>query len=305
MVEKIYLIQAHQYPKQLLRLINKLNEVNVFFYIHIDLKSNISLFQDIIKGSNIFFIENRVDCIWGDFSQVRATLNMIEQLLSKGHPTNSRIIFLSGQDYPIKPLSYINKFISNNNDNCYINIESMTQSGSHHLKNLKAFKINHSSKRYDFSMVSKYHLKSIIKGLFQGKIRNGNLLLLFKEKKLPLDLLFFRGSNWFSFNYVVLDKVMNFYKVNSEFLDIFFKQTLCPDEIFFQSILMQLKKYDDSINILPSLTYDNWKREGVELPVTFKIDDLQELLVQPEHKLFARKFDENIDSAILQELDKI
>lgn len=305
MLNKIFLIQAHQYPNQLLRLINKLNDKDAYFYIHIDLKSDISLFQKIINGGNIVFIENRVDCIWGDFSQIQATINMIEAVFEKGYPTNSRVTLLSGQDYVIKSFNHINQFLNQNVETCFINIETLSQSGSHHVKNLKAYKINHSNKRYDFTMVSLYHIKSVIKGILNRKVSFKDLLLLFKTKKTPTNLTFFRGSNWFSFNYEILQKIVDFYKINKLDLDVFFKQTLCPDEIFFHTILMHLKKSDNSIKIMTSLTYDNWTRKGVVLPVTFTNEDLDELLSQPECKLFARKFDANQDTKILEELDKL
>ncbi|UHO39172.1 glycosyl transferase family 14 [Chryseobacterium capnotolerans] len=270
MINKIYLIQAHQYPEQLFRMINRLNEEGTLFYIHIDFKSDLNEFQKIIKGENIFFIENRVDCIWGDFSQVQATLNMIQEVLKIDYNPNTRVVLLSGQDYPIKSLDFINDFFEKHEGFSFINIENITQSGSHHLKNLKAFKLNHSSQRYDFTMISKYHYKSIIKGIINRKIQFKDLVLIFKTKKLPFHITFYRGSNWFSFNYLTLQKIIDFYNDHKNDLEFFFKQTLCPDEIFFHSILIHLKKDDNTINIMPSLTYDNWIREGVELPVTFK-----------------------------------
>ena len=71
----------------------------------------------------------------------------------------------------------------------------------------------------------------------------------------------------------------------------------CPDEIYFHSILVNLQTTHKDIKIKPSLTYVNWEREGVELPVLFKENDFEELTSQKE-KFFARKFDAKVDTTI-------
>lgn len=65
---------------------------------------------------------------------------------------------------------------------------------------------------------------------------------------------------------------------------------------------MYLIDNDKDIKILPSLTYVNWHRKGCTLPVTFQKDDLEELTRQCN--LFARKFDTEFDTEILDLLDE-
>lgn len=112
MVKKNYMIQAHHNPMLLRRLISRLDDGFSKFFIHIDLKSDIQPFREMINGDHIYFIEKRVDCIWADYSQVVATCNLMEAIIN----SNNRgvIIFLSGQDYPVKSNDFINYFLSNN-----------------------------------------------------------------------------------------------------------------------------------------------------------------------------------------------
>ncbi|MCB4234526.1 hypothetical protein LDL59_03785 [Kaistella anthropi] len=109
--ENFYLIQAHKNPVQLRRLIDTINTSDSQFVIHIDLKSKLEDFTSLIKSDNIYFIKNRLDCIWGDYSQVLATINLIEELKNFGAKEEDRIVFLSGQDYPIKSSEYIKDFL--------------------------------------------------------------------------------------------------------------------------------------------------------------------------------------------------
>ncbi len=303
MIKKIYLIQAHQYPHQLLRMINSLQDTDVVFYIHIDLKSDLNLFTSVIKSENVFFIKDRVDCIWGDFSQVKATLNLLKSAFD-GKYNNPRLTLLSGQDYPIKSKVHSSHFLENNKNISFINVEKIDEKRIHHLRNFKAFKVNHSSVKGDYTLISRFHIKHIIKSIFRGKFKLNYLKLIFIERKVPLGMKPYRGAQWWSFPFQSIFLIYKFYIENKVVLDNFYENTFCPDENFFQTILMHLVKDDKIANIRPSLTYDNWLREGVDLPVTFKLTDLKELLEQPDYKLYARKFNSKIDSLILDELDK-
>src|SRR4051794_14167084 len=91
-----YLILAHNNYAHLQRLIDALNEYDSGFYIHIDKKSELPE----IKGDNIIFIENRVKVYWSTFSEVQATLNLMEKAILDTR--NSYFVLLSGADYPVK-----------------------------------------------------------------------------------------------------------------------------------------------------------------------------------------------------------
>ncbi|OOG19708.1 hypothetical protein BWD42_07335 [Sphingobacterium sp. CZ-UAM] len=303
MITKAFLVLVHQYPDQLCRLIEKLDGPDTVFYIHVDLKSNMDDFKTIVK-ENVVFIEHRVDCIWADFSQIRATLHLITEVFHANYSPALRVTLMSGQDYPIKSTGFISDFLARYPHVNFLNMENISDSGIRHLKNIRAFKINHSSRRADFTLVSRYHWKSAIKGIVLGKIHFSAVKLLFKKKEIPLNMTPYRGSQWFSFHIDTLKKIINFYHKNKKTMDSFFSDVLCPDEFFFHTIVMHLKAEDPDIHIMPSLTYDNWTRKGADLPITFQLSDLEELLSQPDNKLFARKFNTKIDAAICDELDR-
>ncbi|MGJ1194482.1 beta-1,6-N-acetylglucosaminyltransferase [Sphingobacterium siyangense] len=302
-MRKIYIITAHKNPLQLNRLISVLNDSNSFFYIHLDLKSDLDTFKSIISSPNIYFIPNRVDCIWADFSQVEATLNLIDAVIENGIICSSQVTFLSGQDYPIKDLKYINKFLFENYGTSYITTESILKEDTGFLKKLYAYKINKSSNKNDFIFFSnKNPLKSVLFFL-AGKINFDQLSIVLKKRVMPFAMEPFRGSNWWSMPIETLVSIKDFVNENYIELKSFFQYVVSADEYFFQTILMYLYKNDSDIVIKSSLTYDNWLREGVPLPVTFTVDDLDELVSQPDGKIFARKFDYDVDRNILDLLD--
>ena len=78
----------------------------------------------------------------------------------------------------------------------------------------------------------------------------------------------------------------------------FFRHVFVPDEIFFQTILMNSPLHDEIEN--DNLRYVEWSREPA--PAVLGVDDLDAML--SSGKLFARKFDPTVDDAVLAELDR-
>lgn len=294
----VYLLQVHKEPLQVKRLISALDDKDVLFYIHVDAKSEIDEFAHVVSGENIKFVKNRVDCIWGDFSQVQATLSLIRKAIDDGLPDDTRLVLLSGQDYPVKPKEYIKSFFYKNKDISYINIENIGR----HSKRINAHKVQFGSGRKDYSLLSVYFLRSVIRNIIRGNLKAKDLAKLFIRKKLPDHLKIYRGAQWWSINMENIKEILNYYHTHKDEMDAFFKNTICSDELFFQSIIMTIGG-EKTFKIEPSLTYDNWTRNVPDLPVTFTEGDYEELKNLPEGKLFARKFDVKKDTNILNKLD--
>ncbi|MGL4596141.1 MAG: beta-1,6-N-acetylglucosaminyltransferase, partial [Bacteroidia bacterium] len=74
-----YLICAHKNPNQLKRLLGALQQENVLFFVHIDAKSDESIFRDALKHTAAIFSKKRIRVNWGGFSQVEAWLTLLEE----------------------------------------------------------------------------------------------------------------------------------------------------------------------------------------------------------------------------------
>jgi hypothetical protein len=302
-MQKIYVILAHKAPEQLKRLIDRINDKNSFFFIHIDKKSDIEPFIKIIQGKNIKFIQDRINCLWGDFSQIIATINLIRAAVESGR--NGMVIQLTGQDYPIKSTAGIDNFLEKNADKNFIETIPVEKIWTAWRDKTESYKFNLSAGRgvqRTFRKVSKASLKSF----FRREISFGQLLLLLKKRKLSLGLRQYGGSAWWAFNVPTIKKMYDYITANYKALHDYYQYTICPDEIFFQTIAHHLSETDNSVKLSPSITYVNWIDVGnAPSPVIFTVKDLEELKKQPENLLFARKFDMELDSKILDELDKI
>lgn len=101
-----YIITAYKDPVQLARLIDSVNN-NADFYIHIDLKSKIEPFNQLLLNKpNTYLTEVRYPVNWASFSQVNSQKELLKEVINS-KIKYGRIVCLSGMDYPIWPTSKI------------------------------------------------------------------------------------------------------------------------------------------------------------------------------------------------------
>jgi len=94
-----YLISAHTDAPQLKRLVGALHP-DAEYFIHIDKKSDITPFRDLLKEDNVHFVEPRIDVRWGTLIEVEYQMLLLRAAV--GHSRHfDRIFFLSGMDYPL------------------------------------------------------------------------------------------------------------------------------------------------------------------------------------------------------------
>jgi hypothetical protein len=293
-----YLIISHKNPQQLLRLINRLRGIGNKFYIHIDIYSNQNEFEELIFGEDICFIENRFNCIWAHYNFVLATIELMK--VSLVNRIGAKLVLLSGQCYPIKKREQLEEIILEDKNSSFIQITKPSWNDFH--RRINEYRFDLSNKRFDYIYLKTFNLHSI-KLMLRGKISLINLGLLLIKRKFALNLDFFGGSAWWVLNYELSLKFLDYYKRNKRKIDSFFKYSHCPDEFFFQTIINHLLNEDDNQIIYDSVTYVNWTRPNTVLPVTFEKDDINELQNLDNLKLFARKFDYDIDIQIMDLID--
>lgn len=317
-MNKNYLISAHKNPEQLSRLISRLDDGSSRFYVHMDLKTEIQPFKNAISSHNVIFIENRIDCIWGDFSQVEVTLNLINAVIKENN--NFYSIFISGQDYPIKSTNKINKYLEENKIYEHIDFKlydidlkgkPIPVNSDFYKYRIDCKKINLSSRKEDFLLMPSFKTLFSLDGykiplrLLQF-IKKGRFDLISEAIKAKPKSPFsnhYLGSQWWGFTPTTLDKMFEYITSNREMLFRYYQSMLCADELFFQTILKHLMSIDQSIKVKENLTYFDFFRGDGSSPITFEENDFEILTTQPENKLFARKFDIDIDPKILDLID--
>lgn len=300
MEKHAYLIIANKNKNQLLKLISLLDDERNDIYLLIDQKSFLKTFDFTlnVKKSNLFQF-SPFDIFWGDYTQIKAEVFLLEKATSKDYKFYH---LLSGLDLPLVPQDEIHNFFNNHPKNEFLTFTDN-----------EIFNKGNVSKR-----IENYHffvklwsrnapnvvIKKIV-GLYK-RIENSVQSFLNVNRLSKKNIEIGYGSNWFSIenefaNYIVKEK---------EWIEKVFKYSILSDELFIHTILLNSKFkdrlfYSEPVHDKPedfqgNLRYINWWDGN---PKTWTINDYSELKdAQNRGFLFSRKFDEKIDSKIIKKI---
>ena len=304
-MQKNYLILAHKNPQQLARMIKALDNGNSKFFIHLDAKTPIEPFTAQLEDEHIVFIPERERCVWGDFSIVLATIHLMEaaaKVQNKGF-----FILMSGQDYPIKPIGELDAFLEENAQCDFIDYLPLEQKWKPKMvkDKLAHYHILHSETRGDSNCYAPFSRSSLFqKGRTLWHLLKGRLSLenFKKLRQLPRREAPFAqqyaGSQFWAFSENTFYDVLTYIQKHHEELELYYQYTSSPDEVYFHSILLNLKEEGRKIILKNQLTYVNYFRKNN----VFLTEDFEKLTSAKE-QFFARKFDMEIDVEILNKLD--
>jgi hypothetical protein len=274
-----YFIIAHKNPQQLASLVNALKYQHTDIYIHIDKKSDIHPFKEALKHTEVFFIKKRVNIHWGAYSQIKATLICLEQILEE-KKEYQHIIYLTGQDYPIKPNRYIHTYLQDNKGKEFINYSIVSDT--------LATSYGERLKGYYFQDVRPIFFQKVLRKLFS-----------FLPKRTFDYLPIFAGSCYFIITEACAQYIVEFSKKEKQVMR-HLAYSLCPDELFIQIIVLNSPFKNLVIN--DNKRYIEWD-SGSSHPRNLMLQDFEKL--QQTNMLFARKFDTGTDAAIIEKIDQL
>jgi len=283
-----YIMLCHKNPVQINRLINSLQYQGCDFYIHIDKKSSIE--KELVSSSNIFILEKskRLDIKWGGISMIHATLNLIKEVLESNRDYDY-IWLISGQDYPIKDKYSILKYLEANKTSNFLHVIEDKKTIEKFLKRVYFY--------YPEWIVQDSLYAKWSRRIYSFLIRNKITHKILKRNNI-LNYDFYFGSQWWVLTYEAVEYIYNMLESKPEVL-YFFENSLIPDEMFFQTILMN-SKFNRTIK--NNLTYIKW--EGGPHPKTFTSKDIDEL-AECKDFLLVRKLDYDIDKKIFKKIDEL
>ena len=117
----IYGIMYHQLTNPLVYLVNELiKSPNSKILIHVDKKSDLDhIKKSLPSSSQIEFLKERVDVHWGGYTQIEATLKLLNYASQFEY---QYFYFLSSDDIPLMPTESIEKYLLSS-DQEYIGYE--------------------------------------------------------------------------------------------------------------------------------------------------------------------------------------
>ncbi|HTS45013.1 MAG TPA: beta-1,6-N-acetylglucosaminyltransferase [Puia sp.] len=275
------LIMAHKDPLQVERLIKKFEHEGFDFYIHLDKKSDKSEFKYLENLKRVYFIKNRIKVRWASFSFVKAIVTSMKEVLNSGRHYDF-ISLMSGQDYPIKPISAIYSFLKNNQEKNFICFEEQGEWWNHAIDRIKKYHFT------NFDFKGRYRVQFMVNAILP-------------RRKFPLPYMLYGGPRamCMTLTPACARYVVNFIEENRR-LRKFAYFTWGPDEFLIPTIIMNSQFKNSVIN--NNFYYIDWSKGGSN-PKTLTVEDF-ELLAKTD-KLLARKFDIAEDAAILDLIDEM
>lgn len=269
MLKHAFIISAHKNVEQLKLLISSLQFGDVF--IHID-KKNDQLYNELksfySQNDHIYFVLNRISVNWSGFSQVRATIELLK-LVDYTKNRYDYIHFISGQDLLLMKQVQLNQYLLKNGlDKQYVDVEDI---GSYkwRLTTYSFFRENPQNRNICYRI-----LDNCLRLIQRPIIHRSN----FKNYDL------YKGSQWFSITNDCMKYILDTIE-NTDYVTKF-KYTACPDEHFFQILLMNSKfkknimKYNGRYVVF----------EGLQASPKLLDNDDYDQFMNGQY-MFARKFD--------------
>lgn len=291
-----FILLTHAKPLQIYRLINKLN--SMFNYPRIVCHHDFSkcdLSVDALS-KNVLLVHPYLQTKWADFTLVEATIQALRLMYEVPNPPDW-FVLLSGADYPIKTAKQILDDLASSQYDAYLQYEQITYKTYKSDVRPNMLWLKNSYQRYCTKSFSIHYSKKYLAHL------NLEICLehpLLTKPFLPFSkkLACFSGSQWFCANSKAAKYIIDFHS-NKNALTLYYSKLKYTDESYFQTVLANashLKLQNDRRR------YIDWSNGGCH-PKTLLMEDLPNLLASSAH--FARKFDIDIDSNILNELDRI
>ncbi len=268
-----YLILVHRYPDQFKRLFRAIHNSENHYVVHVDKNSGADLEAEIrrflLPYANADMIKSE-KALWGGYSLVDAELRGMERLLQMGEW--SHFINLSGQDFPLKPQKQITAFL-NANLNC------------------EFIKVRDQDRERPDTM---HRVSEYVVELEETIQRTAH------SRPFLTDAVPYIGNQWMIVTRAFCDFVCHDPSVAR--YKAFYENTLIADEGFFQTVMMNSAMQSEIVN--DDLRTIDWIPDGtIKLrPRTYQRQDAPELISSPN--LFARKFDQTVDSEILGVLER-
>lgn len=255
-------------------------------YLHID-KDSTLCGPNLIELRSAFpdaHIYSKFNIHWGGYSILRCEIFMLREALS--HSEARYFHLLSGQDYPVRPLSFFLQFFEHN-DKDYLSLSQLP---------------NENWDKNTFSRFQYFYFHDYLR-----VSRNSRFLakLVALQKKIGLCRSIpnhfkrlYGGSQWMSLTRESVSIMLDFTRKHPSFYRRM-RFVFAPDEIYIQTVLKNLLEVD---KIVPSnMRFIRYFKENGSRPANLDCNHMHLFLEQ--NVLFARKFSCGISDELRNVID--
>jgi len=284
-VKIAFAMLAHQHPAAVMRLVRSLTAAGHVVAIHFDLRSSAAEYrklEDAFAGNASVRLIRKFGVRWGQWSIIDATLACLDEIAAAGWEPDY-VYLVSGADYPIRAAAELESFLARNRGKEFI--ESVPANRVHWVRG------GLQKERYQYRFFYNWRDQPT---RFDIALRI--------QQRLGLRRKFVRGwephigSQWWVLTWTTLRQILALAR-EPDVLK-FFRTTLIPDELFFQTLVYHL--VPDRYIVSRTLTLYQFTDYGV--PVVYYEDHLDYLRRQPF--FMARKISPH-NPALFDQLDEV
>jgi Core-2/I-Branching enzyme len=306
----VYLILSHRAPDQLLRLVRTLRRGSPQAQIVVSHDYCAShLDPAIFHGiSNFTLLPSRTPVAWGSWSQLARYMHALEW--AEANLSFGWIVPLSGQDYPIRPLAEIEEELERTTSDVLIDKPLHIQRdvpSSYGPALEQDYRMWFFYRHY---RLPSWGLPRVVRRL---SVRSPGRMPLWYLRHMAADgpiyvglrsrtpfdagLRCLKGSDWFTASSRAVARLVRAWREDADLVK-HYRRTLSPVESFFHTVLLNAQDLPASLD---NRRYIVWARDAAH-PKLLRSEDLDDMLASGQH--FARKFDLDVDSTVLDELDR-
>jgi hypothetical protein len=282
-----FILLIHKNPDQVNKFIRQIiskDQADVF--VHID-KKFLDYKTKIVQSPRVYILPESIDVKWGDITLVDATLLLLKAVVESGNHYDF-VCFRSGQDMLVK--NGFMDFLAENKNKIFMNAYRVKDREPH-----AAFVNVTWPKAARRLYINPFHPQRILRRAIACLYSMGWNVLPNKNQ-FPKHFSIYNGSNWFSIPIDVATYILDFLDENKWYYETF-RNSLVPDEFFFQTLIMNSKYRSDVVN--HNLMYIKFGEtiKSRNNPITLKMEHIE--IIKRSNEFFARKFDESVDKLVI------
>ncbi|MDB5907779.1 MAG: hypothetical protein JWP34_1893 [Massilia sp.] len=265
-MRQVILIHAHKDLAQLNALVEQLLDNEFLIYVNVDAKSDIDVAR---LHPRALQVRRRIDIHWGDFSQVEATLNSMRQIVDEASAFD-KLLFISAQDLPLLPNRRLKDALASLSGRELLDCVPV---GPHGWACQQRYQYFHGA-------------GGAAPAALAWRAANRLMRLAGWRRRMVHGWQPWGGSSWWSLSRACTQMIVRQAQEDPAVVR-FFRSVSCPDELFFQTVVMN-SPFRDRV-LADNFRHVQWSAPDARNPKVLEAADFDAISASPAH--FCRKLD--------------